>query len=72
MRHMVAATAFVMAGVLTLLGCAEQGDGRQDIRDTAVRSAATSVVDTGKSLSSSGDLPVTLPVSKSARWRPDR
>ncbi|MFL5613004.1 MAG: hypothetical protein ACJ796_05020 [Gemmatimonadaceae bacterium] len=65
MRCHGAATAFVMTAVLTLLACGVQGNGRQSVRDTAARSAATSVVDAGKSLSSTGDLPVTLPVSES-------
>src|SRR6059058_4307221 len=65
MRCHGAAAAFVMTAVLAPLACGVQGDGRQSVRDTAARSPATSVVDTGKSLSSTGDLPVTLPVSES-------
>src|SRR5690242_197590 len=65
MRDPTAVTAFVMTAVITVLACRGEAARRQSVRDTAVRSPATAIVDTRKSLTSTGDLPVTLPVSES-------
>src|SRR5437868_2660344 len=59
-----AAAAFVMTAVLAPLACGVQGDGRQRVGDTVAKSPATGVIDTGKSVTSTGELPVTLPVSE--------
>lgn len=65
MPHPTAATAFVITAVITLLACRGEAAGRRSVHDTAVRRPATAIVDTGKSLTSTGDLPVALPLSES-------